>query len=272
MAKKNPSSFASSSRLVPVYSVLPEQRPGDGAITVMRDGSFRMIVRTGAVNFDMKSHLERGALTFQFGAMLDSLEVGFPIEIVSHARIIDIESYVRQFEPRLANTNTPEAIRNMIESHIAHFREQVQNNRILQRELYVIIPWKGASGAAKASVIDDIPFAGLFKAVAEDQEAKRMIDHKPTDLEIATARQQLEIRSHQIVGRLANMQIWTKKLNEDEIRKLLYGLFHPGLSERQRDPGYDSGGSLLGGFSAERLPQPQRRITDGRELEAPSFE
>jgi len=254
-----------------VHSVVPEQRPGDGAILVMRDGSYRMIIRTGAINFDMKSPIERGGLTFAFGSMVNSLEVDFPLAIISHSKILDIEAYVRQFDARLANERTPPAIRKLIQTHITHFRDQVKNKRLLQRELYVVVPWKGVRDPVKKKVSDEVPFMGLFRAVSRDLETKLTLDHKPTDLDIATARQQLEIRSNQITGRLGNMNIWSRRLNEDDVRKLLYGLYHPALSERQRDPGLDSGGTLLGGFSAEGLPQPQRRISDGGQIGEPEY-
>lgn len=257
--------FAPSKNLVPVHSVVPEQKKGEGAILILRDGSFRMILRTGAVNFDMKSPNERSALTFGFGSLVNSLEVGFPIQIVSHSKILDVENYIRQFDSRLANRNTPEAIRQMIESHLAHFRAQVQQNNILQREHFIVIPWKGVAGTKK-STIDEVPFAGFLKSIASDIEERKLLEHKPTDLDIATARQQLDIRSHQVIARLQAMQIWARRLNEEDVRKLLYGLFHPGLSERQRDPGLDTGGSLVAGFSSEGLPRPQRRIGSDQPL------
>lgn len=262
MAKDNPTKFAASRNLVPVHSVIPEQKPGEGAILVMRDGSYRMILRVGAVNFDMKSPLEKGSLTYGFGSLVNSLEVGFSMEIVSHSKVLDTENYKRQFDSRLENRKTPEQIKQLIRAHVEHFGEQVQTNNILSRELFIVIPWKGVSAANK-STVDEVPFAGMLKAIASNAEEKLKLDHPPTDLDVATARQQLEIRSHQVIGRLSQMGIWGRRLNEDDVRKLLYSLFHPGLSERQRDPGMDSADTLLGGFSAEMLPRAPRRIGGG---------
>lgn len=262
MAQENPTKFAASRNLVPVHSVIPEQKPGEGAILVMRDSSYRMILRVGAVNFDMKSPMEKGGLTFGFGSLVNSLEVGFSIEIVSHSKVLDIENYVRQFDARLGNRNTPEPIKQMIRAHIQHFREQVQTNNILTRELFIVVPWKGVM-TTKKSTVDEVPFAGMLKAIASNVEEKMKLEHPPTDLDVATARQQLEIRSHQVIGRLSSMGIWGRRLNEDDVRKLLYSLFHPGLSERQRDPGVDSADSLLGGFSAEGIPRLPARIGTG---------
>jgi hypothetical protein len=265
-----PSRFGASSELVPVRAVLPAQRPEAGAVLVMRDGSFRMIIRSGAVNFDMKSPAEQGGLTFAFGELVNSLEVDFPLQIVSHSKLLDIDAYVRQYEQRLANERTPPQIRRLIQAHKEHFENQVKTNKLLQREIYVVVPWKGTDGPVEKSITDDIPFAGLLKVVTRNLERK-LTQRAPTDLEIATARQQLELRSDQVLERLEQMGIWGRRLDEDEVRRLLYSLYHPSLSERQADPGYDTGGQLFGGFSAESLPEPRRRLTDGAPIEPPKF-
>jgi hypothetical protein len=261
MSDKN---FASTKSLVPVHSIIPEQRPGTGAILVMRDGSFRMIIRSGAVNFDMKSQAERGGLTFAFGAMVNSLEVEFPIEIVSHSKMLDIDAYVRQFEPHLQNDRTPDAIRRLISEHKQHFETTVKSNKLLQREIYIAVPWKGVRGPVSRGVLDEVPLAPVFKALSRKAESMAVENEPPSDLEIATARQQLEIRSDQIVLRLSQMGIIGRRLGEDDVRRLLYGLFNPSLAERQKQPGRDADG-MIHGYSSEGQMAPKRRpsLPDG---------
>jgi hypothetical protein len=265
--------FASTKNLVPVHSTIAEQRPGGGAILVMRDGSFRMIIRSGAVNFDMKSQAERGGLTFAFGAMVNSLEVDFPIEIVSHSKMLDIDAYVRQFEPRLQNDRTPDAIRRLISEHKMHFEGQVKRNKLLQREIYIAVPWKGVSGPVTRGVMDEVPLAPVFKALSRKAESMAVENKPPTDLEIATARQQLEIRSDQVLLRLSQMGIAGKRLDDTEVRQLLYGLFHPSLSERQRDPGRDTDGMIHGFSSDEQFATRRQALppSNGNGPERPSF-
>lgn len=256
--------YASSKTLVPVHSLIPEQRPGDGAILLMKDGSFRMIISSGAVNFDMKSQTERGGLTFAFGAMVNSLEVDFPIEILSHSKLLDIDAYVRQFEKRVHSSNTPDAIRNLIQNHTEYFERTVKSNKLLQRELFITIPWKGVRGPVQRGVLDEIPLASIFKAISRKAEAISVDNEPPTDLEIATARQQLEIRSDQVMVRLSQMGLEGRCLDEEDVRKLLYSLFHPALSERQRSPGRDNDG-MIQGFSVDGLSVRERRQIGGGE-------
>jgi len=270
MADQVPESFAPTVDLVPIRAVLTEERPGDGALIVMKDGSFRFLMRSGAVNFDMKSPPERAAITYAFGALVNSLEVESPIEIVSHSKRLDVDAYARQYEARLASERTPPAIRRLIQAHVEHFENHVKQNNLLQREFYIVLPWKGTSGPLQKSFTDDIPLAPLFKRLSQSV-AKNASQYEPTDQEIAVARQQLDLRAEGLEGRLGQMGIWSERMGEEEIRELLYELYNPSLAERQSAPEGDYEGRLMQGFSIDtRVAQP-RSLVDDQPLGPPKF-
>lgn len=266
-----PSKFAPAVDLVPVAAVLPEERADAGAMLIMRDGSFRLIVRVGAVNFDMKSPPEQAGITYAFGSLVNSLDVESPIQIVAHSKRLDVDAYSRQYASRLANERTPSQIRRLIQAHVEHFEEHVKTNNLLQREFYIVLPWKGVSGPMVPGFTDNIPLAPLFKRVFANIE-KKASQHHPSDQDISIARQQLELRAEQIAERMSQMGIWAERLNEEGVRKLLYELYNPSLAERQSAPLGDYEGRLMPGFSAERAPQGRRAITDNRVLEPPTFD
>lgn len=265
-----PKKFSPSPELVPVKAVLPEHRPGSGALLLMRDGSFRVVCRTGSVNFDMKAPLEQASITYAFGSMVNTLTPDFQLQIVSHSKRLDVDAYLRQFDQRLMSNRTPPQIRQLIQSHREHFETQVKQSNLLTREIYVVIPYKSLEKPYQRNVSDEIPLFGLFKALSRGVEKKLMV-HDPTDLEITTARQQLELRTGRVADRLADAGIYCHPLDENEVKRLLYEFYNPSLAELQRDPGTDADGSLLSGFSAESLPTPRTRVSDGRPMEAPNF-
>lgn len=266
----DPKKFSPSPELVPVKVVLPEHKPDTGALLIMRDGSFRVVCRTGSVNFDMKAPLEQAAITYAFGSLVNTLTPDFQIQIVSHSKRLDVDAYLRQFDQRLMSNRTPPQIRHLIQSHREHFETQVKQSNLLTREIYLVIPFKSLETPYQRGLSDEIPLFSIFKALSRGVEKKLMV-HEPTDLEITTARQQLELRTGRIAARLADAGIYCQPLNEDEIKKLLYEFYNPSLAELQRDPGTDADGSLLSGFSAESLPTQRTRVSDGRPLEAPNF-
>jgi hypothetical protein len=261
-----PKKFSPSPEMVPVKAVLPENRPGSGALLIMRDGSFRLVCRTGSVNFDMKAPLEQASITYAFGALVNTLTPDFQLQIVSHSKRLDVDAYVRQFDNRLRSQRTPPKIRELISSHCQHFEGQVKQTNLLTREIYVVLPYKSLDGPFTRNVSDEIPLFGLFRALTKGVEKKLMV-HDPTDLEITTARQQLELRLGRISDRLADAGIYCHPLDETGIKRLLYEFYNPTRSEIQRDPGMDADGSLLSGFSAESLPIGRGRISEG----APDF-
>lgn len=245
--------------LVPVYRVMPERRPGDGAVIVLRDGSFRLLLRAGAINFEMKSPAEQAAITYAFGEMVNTLDPDFRVQIASHAKALDVDAYARQFEGPLASERTPAMIRRLIEAHIEHFESQVKVQHLLQRELYVVISWKVRQGPVKRSFSDDIPLSSITKAFTANVERK-LIDYIPDDLEVATAIQRLDLRADQIGARLENLGISVHRLDDEEVKNLLFDFYHP--SDRTRAAGNHSDGMLMPAFSAEAPAVPRRPLSE----------
>lgn len=257
-----PRRFAAAADIVPVQEVVPERGDGDGAIAVMKDGSFRQVVRAGTINFDMKSPAEREGITLAFGELVDSLKPEFPIEIVSHAKQLDTDAYVRQFDERLANDRTPPVIRGLIKAHIQHFEQSVKAQNLLQREIYVVVPYKKQGGPVTESVTTYLPFGRLISQLGKVMEKKVISKVSVTDDQVHDARQQLALRSDELIGRLYQMGVSAKRLDTKGLQRLLYEIYHPGLSQIQRNPNLDVVG-LAPGFSSEALPAPRRALGPG---------
>lgn len=228
--------MAGSGDLVPVWRVLPEYADGAGALLVMRDGSFRMILRVGSVNFDMKSDTEKAGISNAFGQMLNSLQPGTGMQIFLHSKRLDSGAYMRQFEARLADPNLPPALRQIIEDRLRHFEYQVLSNNLLKRDFYIVLPHEGAYDPVGERLTDNIPGAAIFNAFlrigAKKVEGLGEMHIDPLDIDVA--RQQLDLRAQQITGFLEQLGIRSERLGAEEVRTLFYELYHPGLAERQK--------------------------------------
>lgn len=250
---------ASSVDLVPIWRVLPETGVNQGAIIVMRDGSFRMIVRVGAVNFDMRSAAEQRSITHAFGDFLNSLSPDFPIQIQVHTKNLDADGYMRQFDARRRDERIPQNIRALIDDHCRHFEGQVSSRNLIQREFYIVVPF-GLEYDPVNKGTDSFPGWGLLKALMTPAEEK-MDGPKMEDLQLDVARQQLDLRAHQVEGYLGRMEIPTRRMGEAEVRELLHEMFNPDLARRQRLRGAPRGEML---FSGPRL---EGGSPDGRRRE-----
>lgn len=230
---------ASASDLVPVTAIIPETHDGGGAVVILNDGSYRMILATGSVNFDHTSRYEKAGIVGSFQALVDSLDIDEPIQIVSVPRQLDVNNYVSQFMPTLNDPQAPQSRKALARAHMDFYTEQARSLHLLQRNLYVVVPYKGPSGPVTESLSDQMPFMGIFGALAPNV-TKKFVKHNPTPAEIEMARHHLEDRVSMIESGL--MQIGIRvvhRLGVDEVMQLLYEAFHPGLAERQRMSGGD---------------------------------
>lgn len=252
--------------LVPVLEIIPEDIPedlernqaGTGAILVMKDGSFRMILKTGAVNFDLKGQMEQEAIVFGFGNLLMGLDTTFPIQILCHSRRLDPQLYLRQFEGQLRNPDIPEVVRRLISDRIDHFQRQVRTYNMLQREFYVIIPWEGVIEPQVERAGDQIPMFRLIKALTANAEAK--IERRPEPGQVAIARQQLDMRATQLESALLGMTVsWVKRLGEAEVLSLLDEMYNPAQTERKRAAGVTNLREIQAGGAPDPFATPQWR-------------
>lgn len=252
MSDKVPKKYGATTDLVPIKGLIPETRPGAGALLVSPSGAFRMIIKCGAVNFETKDEYSKTALLHTFGGILTSLDPSFPIMIAIHSKMLDTEAYNDQFNSRLNNTNTPDAIKTLIREHLEHFDRHVKQTTLLQKERYIILPFNGEPGWQRHKPTDDIPLAGLFKQFFESQE-NRVTRNEVTEAQIVEARQTLEVRSERIVTSLNQMDISTERLGEEGVRKLLYEYYHPERARIQSVPGVRDGGTFMPSVSAGEI-------------------
>lgn len=225
----------SSEDLVPVWRIIPESAEGAGAVLVLRDGSFRLILKAGSVNFDMKSAVEQVGISGTYGQMLNSLTPEAGIQIFCHNKRLDSGAYLHQFDARAEHPNTPPAIREIIEDRRRHFAHQVLANNLLEREFYVVVPHNGSYPEIGSRLTDSVPGAAIFGALVGLGARKVTPQHPDMDeFEIDIALQQLDSKAANIEGYLSQIDVSADRLGADEIRKLFYELFHPGLAERQK--------------------------------------
>jgi len=70
----------------------------DGAV-VMKDGSMKMVLIASAVNFELKSEIERDSIIFAYQSFINSIEA--PIQIVMQSRKLDLDNYLETLRERL---------------------------------------------------------------------------------------------------------------------------------------------------------------------------
>lgn len=230
-------------KLIPFQRVLPEPDNNEaaGAMGVTRDGNFRKIIRCGSINYHMRDANEQRSILDIWCEMLDNLD--FPIQILSHSKQLDPDAYIRQFETRLSSPRVQGVVRAMLEDHVRHQRQRVVEGKLLNREFYIVVPYKGTDKAIIERPSDYLPGVGFAREVLNKAERneENPIDH---DL-IETAEIALNRRVNFIRGYLDRMRISSQPMRMKEMRNLFFEFFHPARSEEHRLQIDDWGGELF---------------------------
>jgi len=242
-------------RLLPILAIVPERAAGESAIMIMNDGSFRAIAHVGNINFRLKSKAERDAILYAWGALVDSLELDFPIQLVVHSRQLDIEAYERQFEQFIGDAKMPPQLRALARADLDFFASRVKRERLLRRDTYVVVPLKGTPKPTLESASEQFPFSALWRGLFGKVEQRVLSVGIPDDEAITSAQNTLRVRLQELLGRFEQCGLYSAPVSEAELLQLLFERYHPDQAESQRVA--PSGLGFIGAALPE--PAPRRR-------------
>ncbi len=106
-------------------------------VVILKDGSVAVVIQTSAVNFGLLSEQEQLAIISSFAAMLNSLS--FMIQIVISSKRLDISSYLAQLDQAKAKQSNP-LLSAMISRYRDFIRSTIQENEVLDKRFYIVIP------------------------------------------------------------------------------------------------------------------------------------
>jgi hypothetical protein len=229
--------------LIPFQLVMnePEGSPGTGGTGITRDGNFRKILACSSLNFHMLDKNEQRTVLDIWCELLDNLD--FPIQLLSHSKQLDPSAFVRQFEDRLKNPKLDAITRHRLEDQIRHQRARVVAGRLLNREFYIVIPFRGEDKSLLERPTDHLPVAAFARELLNKAERgeKMPIDYDAID----TAEIALNRRVNFVRSALLRMRIESHPLQLQEMQRLFFEMFHPSRSEQHPLGIDDWGGNLF---------------------------
>ncbi len=209
-----PGNFANAQDLVMVKDIKQDT-------LILKDGGLRQIVMVGGTNFSLKSSTEQNVLTSAYQNFLNSLT--FPIQIIIHSRKLNIQNYLTLLEQRKGEESTP-LLKNQIEEYVDFVRSFVQQNAIMQKSFFVVVPFIAATIPGKSSLMGFLPF-GKKKGEAEVKENE---DHAFDE-----AVGQLKQRTAQVVEGLSVVGLEAVVLNDESLTELFYNFYNPETVEKK---------------------------------------
>jgi type IV secretory pathway VirB4 component len=158
-------------------------------ILILPDNSYRCILSTSSLNFELQSEEEQDVVIDAFQSFLNSLTT--PIQILVRVRELDIDHYLEDFQDKLKN-ETEEIYVRQLENYSDFIRKLVSGNKILSRRFYLIIP--------------------------NDNKA---------NVDFQTAKEQLLLEQEIIVKGLEKIGMTARQLTSLEILDLFYSFYRP---------------------------------------------
>lgn len=217
--KTNPNSTQNS-------LLIAEIRDG---ILIMNDGSYRSVIMTKSINFDLMSPEEREAVEYSYQNFLNSLY--FPVQIFIRSKKVDMRPYLeRMNKMRTEQDNMLLAL--LMEDYIRFIDILAQETNIMDKQFYVTIPYYTSPDAQKA-VEQSKKFLTSFIG---PKEQHTVVQINEPDLE--KAKQELKNRVQSVMSGLATIGVQSIPLDTEELIELYYDSYNPDTATRQQIRNY----------------------------------
>ena len=135
-------------------------------ILILSDNSYRSILSTSSLNFELQSEEEQDVLVDTFQSFLNSLNI--PLQILIRVRELDIEHYLENIQETHLD-ETQEIYKKQLKYYSDFIRKLVAGNKILSRRFYIVLPYENKAekdfNLAKEQLLfeQDIIIKGLEK-------------------------------------------------------------------------------------------------------------
>lgn len=187
-------------------------------IVYLKNGGLRQVLIVSGINFELKSEGEQGAILANFQRFLNSLDFG--IQFFIHSRKVNIARYLANMEEHKKEEQN-ELLRVQIEEYINFVKNFIEENAIINKNFFVIVPYDPVSLPSGTKGI-----LGLFgKKHGAAEHTKDTTEGE----NIA----QLKERATQVMEGLAAIDLRAVPLENEELIELFYNLYNPQIVDKK---------------------------------------
>lgn len=179
-------------------------------IVILKDGSCVLVLKIGAVNFNLLSEEEQDSIIYAYAALLNSLT--FPVQILIRSQRKDITNYLKLLEKHQTQQPNP-VIRNRLNQYHLFVQRLVKERQVLDKKCYVVIPFlRTELGISAPSLMNPKKEAGL-----------------PFDKNyiIEKAIAALEPKRDHLVRQFGRIGLSARQLSSRELIELFYSIYNP---------------------------------------------
>lgn len=192
-------------------------------MVIMGDGSFRTIITSKSINFDLMSPREREGVEYAYQSFINALT--FPIQVLIRSQRVDIAPYLNRLE------NTRRAQDNMLlgvlmDNYIDFIDQLAQEANIMDKSFFVVVPYYPGGDLDSAVNASKNLFSSLFKP-------QKQADIKINEDVYNKAKEELQNRTNTVLNGLFQMGVRSVQLNTKELGELYYNFYNPDTAVRQ---------------------------------------
>ena len=184
----------------------------DGII-ITKTGELRTVLMVSSINFALKSEQEQTAIIFAYQNFLNSLE--FPIQIVMQSKKLDLSNYLVKLK-KSAGEQTNELLRVQTTDYIDFISRLINIANIMDKKFYVVVPF--------------MPPPKMQQGIPGQNQGPPQI----TKEEFQTYKQEITQRMQVVQGGLGSIGIRCAQLDSQQVIELLYGIYNPEESSKQK--------------------------------------
>ncbi len=188
------------------------------SIVYLKHGGLRQILIVSGINFDLKSETEQNLILSSFQNFLNTLDFG--IQFFIHSRKVNVDAYLEAMTAR-GQEEQNQLLKIQIEEYINFIRSFVQENAIITKNFFVVVPYEPLSLTREASGL-----LGLFQKKPKDKTTEKK-EISQENLE------QLTHRVDEVMSGLEQIGLRATVLNDEELVELYYNLYNPQLVEKR---------------------------------------
>ena len=201
--------------------LLSEIRDG---LVIMKDGSFRAVVATRPVNFDLMSPQEREGIEYSYQNFLNSLN--FTTQILVRSQRVDIGPYLDRLT-RLRQAQDNMLLNVLMDDYIDFIDDLSQGYNIMAKQFFVIMPWRTAEAETALTKQGKSALKGMFSSFSKTSVTK--IDRAMWDKATTEMGNRVEV----VLSGLGAIGMQATRLGTRELGELFYNFNNPDTSVRQ---------------------------------------
>jgi hypothetical protein len=193
-------------------------------IVIMNDGSYRAVIRTKAINFDLMSNTEREGVEYSYQGFLNSLY--FPIQIFVRSQKVDIKPYIDRLD-KIRSEHDNMLLSLLMEDYIDFMSNIASQTNIMDKKFYVVVPYYNELSSQKLKAAGKSFFGNIF---GKDNSQKTITVN---EAELEKAKIELRNRIQASLSGLAQCGVSGTPLDTQELIELYYSSYNPETASRQ---------------------------------------